>query len=164
MQTAIDYRAGVKATVSEAKWVSLYRLHHWIAQQFRANRVFLVGDAAHIHRPVGGHGMNTGIQDAYNLAWKLALVLRGDATDILLDTYATERMPVARTLLNGTDKAFNVLVSDRKVVRAVRRVGTGLLPFIAGHATQRTRRFLCRLPNCDHLRAYRHTPTSTQRW
>jgi 2-polyprenyl-6-methoxyphenol hydroxylase-like FAD-dependent oxidoreductase len=102
VQTAIDYYAGFKASVSEAKWVSCIGCTTGWPNNSAANRVFLVGDAAHIHSPVGGQGRNTGIQDAYNLAWKLALVLRGDATDTLLDTYATERMRVACTPLNGT--------------------------------------------------------------
>ncbi|KAA1249671.1 hypothetical protein F0Q45_13900 [Mycobacterium simiae] len=140
VQTAIDHHAGVAAAVSDAKWVSLYRLHHRMAHRFRAHRVFLIGDAAHVHSPVGGQGMNTGIQDAYNLAWKLALVIGGQANETLLDTYGAERMPVARRLLNGTDKTFNVLVSDRKLVRTARSIGARLLPFALRHATPTTQR------------------------
>ena len=113
--------------VFDAKWVSLYRLHHRMAEWFRVGNVFLLaGDAAHVHSPVGGQGMNTGIQDAYNHAWKLAMVINGQAGETLLDSYSTERMPVARALLNGTDKAFNVLVSDRKTVRLARKLGARL--------------------------------------
>jgi len=116
------------AMVFDAKWVSLYRLHHRMAEWFRVGNVFLLaGDAAHVHSPVGGQGMNTGIQDAYNHAWKLAMVINGQAGETLLDSYSTERMPVARALLNGTDKAFNVLVSDRKTVRLARKLGARLL-------------------------------------
>ena len=113
--------------VFDAKWVSLYRLLHRMAEWFRVGNVFLLaGDAAHVHSPVGGQGMNTGIQDAYNHAWKLAMVINGQAGETLLDSYSTERMPVARALLNGTDKAFNVLVSDRKTVRLARKLGARL--------------------------------------
>ena len=128
VQIAIDNHAGVRATVSDAKWVSLFRLHHRMAERFRVGNVFLTGDAAHIHSPVGGQGMNTGIQDAYNLAWKLALAARGHAGEALLDSYASERMPVARALLSGTDSAFNVIVSDRRLTRLTRRLAAPLLP------------------------------------
>jgi hypothetical protein len=82
-----------------------FRIHHRRTDRYRAERAFIAGDAAHIHSPVGGQGMNTGIQDAYNLAWKLALVHRGDAPDALLDSYETERRGVAKALLATTDAA-----------------------------------------------------------
>ncbi len=93
-------------------WFSTYRIHHRAASHFRKDRCFLLGDAAHIHSPVGAQGMNTGLQDAYNLAWKLALVVKGEAQAALLDTYEEERVPVARRLLNTTDRAFKLVVSD----------------------------------------------------
>jgi 2-polyprenyl-6-methoxyphenol hydroxylase-like FAD-dependent oxidoreductase len=93
-------------------WFSTYRIHHRAASHFRKDRCFLLGDAAHIHSPVGAQGMNTGLQDAYNLAWKLALVVKGEAKAALLDTYEEERVPVARRLLNTTDRAFKLVVSD----------------------------------------------------
>lgn len=74
-----------------------------MADTFARGRVFLAGDVAHIHTPTGGQGLSTGIQDAWNLAWKLSAVLRGHARPGLLDTYADERQPVARALLHGTD-------------------------------------------------------------
>ncbi len=92
-------------------WFTTYKLHHRMAAQFRSQRCFLVGDAAHIHSPVGGQGMNTGLQDAYNLAWKLAGVVNGNIKDTILDSYADERMPVAKTLLKTTDRAFNMIMS-----------------------------------------------------
>src|SRR5262249_56454120 len=79
---------------------------------FRVRRCFLLGDAAHIHSPAGAQGMNTGLQDAYNLAWKLALVVQGRADAALLDTYEQERIPVAKRLLETTDRAFQIIVSD----------------------------------------------------
>jgi 2-polyprenyl-6-methoxyphenol hydroxylase-like FAD-dependent oxidoreductase len=92
-------------------WFSTYRIHHRSASHFRDGRCFLLGDAAHIHSPVGAQGMNTGLQDAYNLGWKLALVVKGQAEAALLDSYEEERIPVARRLLNTTDWAFKLVVS-----------------------------------------------------
>ncbi|RKR80861.1 2-polyprenyl-6-methoxyphenol hydroxylase-like FAD-dependent oxidoreductase [Mucilaginibacter gracilis] len=98
--------------ITEAHWFTTYRLHHRMAQRFRAQRAFLIGDAAHIHSPVGGQGMNTGLQDAYNLAWKLAGVINLQYNAVILDSYAAERMPVAKGLLKTTDRAFTFIVSD----------------------------------------------------
>src|SRR5438876_259055 len=83
--------------------------HHRSAARFRDRRCFLLGDAAHIHSPVGAQGMNTGLQDAYNLGWKLALVVKGQADATLLDSYELERMPVARRLLATTDRLFRLI-------------------------------------------------------
>jgi hypothetical protein len=87
----------------EAAWLSNFIVHHWMVPQYRKGRAFVAGDAAHIHSPAGGQGMNTGIQDAYNLGWKLALVVKGTAPEALLDTYEAERLPVARHVLEETD-------------------------------------------------------------
>ena len=104
--------AGAKLSFAGCSWFSTYRIHHRSASRFRDRRCFLLGDAAHIHSPVGAQGMNTGLQDAYNLAWKLALVIKGQAGAELLDSYEEERVPVARQLLNTTDRAFMLVVSD----------------------------------------------------
>jgi 2-polyprenyl-6-methoxyphenol hydroxylase-like FAD-dependent oxidoreductase len=93
-------------------WFSTYRIHHRCTERFRDRRCFLLGDAAHVHSPMGGQGMNTGLQDAYNLAWKLALVVSGRADGALLDSYEAERAPVAHTLLETTDRAFQAVISD----------------------------------------------------
>src|SRR5258706_2267319 len=93
-------------------WFATYRIHHRSASRFRDRRCFLLGDAAHVHSPVGAQGMNTGLQDAYNLGWKLALVVKGQADTALLDSYEEERIPVARRLLETTDRAFRLVVSD----------------------------------------------------
>jgi 2-polyprenyl-6-methoxyphenol hydroxylase-like FAD-dependent oxidoreductase len=93
------------------KWFTTYRLHHRMADSFRLQRCFLIGDAAHIHSPVGGQGMNTGLQDAYNLGWKMAGVVNGQLSESILDTYAAERMPVAKELLNTTDRVFKIVMS-----------------------------------------------------
>jgi len=97
--------------IVHVKWFTTYRLHHRMADNFKKQRAFLIGDAAHIHSPVGGQGMNTGLQDAYNLAWKLAGVVNGQLKETILDTYAAERMPVAKELLNTTDRIFKVVMS-----------------------------------------------------
>ncbi|MEO7387669.1 MAG: FAD-dependent monooxygenase [Gammaproteobacteria bacterium] len=108
----IRAEAGAGLTFQGCSWFSTYRIHHRAAARFRDRRCFLLGDAAHIHSPVGAQGMNTGLQDAYNLAWKLALVVAGAAAPALLDTYEEERLPVARRLLATTDRAFRLIVSD----------------------------------------------------
>jgi 2-polyprenyl-6-methoxyphenol hydroxylase-like FAD-dependent oxidoreductase len=107
-------------TVEQVNWFSTYRVHHRVADRFRRGRAFLLGDAAHIHSPVGGQGMNTGIGDAVNLAWKLAAVLHGRADPALLDTYEPERIAFARRLVATTDRAFTVVTSAGPIARRVR--------------------------------------------
>jgi 2-polyprenyl-6-methoxyphenol hydroxylase-like FAD-dependent oxidoreductase len=107
---------GGRMQFNEVSWFSTYKVHHRVAAQFQKGHCFLVGDAAHIHSPIGGQGMNTGLQDAYNLAWKLALVLRGQANQTLLETYHQERWKNATSLINTTDRAFSVLVSPNPLV------------------------------------------------
>jgi 2-polyprenyl-6-methoxyphenol hydroxylase-like FAD-dependent oxidoreductase len=107
----LDEVVGLNIKVVQNNWFTTYRLHHRMADNFRRQRCFLVGDAAHIHSPVGGQGMNTGLQDAYNLAWKLAGVAKGQLNESILDSYAAERMPVAKQLLNTTDKVFKIVMS-----------------------------------------------------
>src|SRR4029450_3497973 len=102
---------------------STYRAHHRVADRFRSGRVFLLGDAAHIHSPVGGQGMKTGIGDAVNLSWKLAAVLRERADLSLLETYEPERIAFARQLVATTDRAFTVGTASGDLTRIVR---TGL--------------------------------------
>lgn len=109
---AVQAEVGAGLRFDECRWFSTYRIHHRRAERFRDRRCFLCGDAAHIHSPVGAQGMNTGLQDATNLAWKLALVVTGRADPALLDTYETERIPVAERLLATTDRAFSLVVSD----------------------------------------------------
>jgi len=111
---SIRHEAGAELIFRQCDWFSTYRIHHRCTERFRKGRCFVLGDAAHVHSPMGGQGMNTGLQDAYNLAWKLALVLRGRAGDSLLDTFESERMGVARTLLSSTDRAFTLLVRESK--------------------------------------------------
>jgi len=109
---SLHTEAGEGLSIKSCSWFSTYRIHHRRAVRFRDGRCFLLGDAAHIHSPVGAQGMNTGLQDAYNLAWKLAMVVKGQAEPALLDSYEEERIPVAEALLNGTDRAFRLVVSN----------------------------------------------------
>jgi 2-polyprenyl-6-methoxyphenol hydroxylase-like FAD-dependent oxidoreductase len=101
----------LETTVSEVNWFAVYRVHHRVAERFRVGRAFVLGDAAHIHSPAGGQGMNTGIGDAMNLGWKLADVVLGRARETLLDTFEEERIGFARTLVATTDRAFSAMVA-----------------------------------------------------
>ncbi|HVK61852.1 MAG TPA: FAD-dependent monooxygenase, partial [Bdellovibrionales bacterium] len=96
-----------KVVLESPLWMTRYRVHHRSVERMQVGRIFLAGDSAHIHSPAGGQGMNTGLQDAANLAWKLALVIKGKASSDLLETYDFERMPIARKLLSFTDRIFS---------------------------------------------------------
>jgi len=126
--------AGAELDFRNCSWFSTYRIHHRSASRFRDRRCFLLGDAAHIHSPVGAQGMNTGLQDAYNLAWKLALVVKGKAGEALLGSYEAERIPVARRLLNTTDRAFKLIVADNWLAGLFR---TKILARLAAFALSR---------------------------
>ena len=110
----------MRIDVEKVNWFSTYRVHHRVADHFRTGRAFLLGDAAHIHSPVGGQGMNTGIGDAVNLAWKLAAVVHGRADASLLDSYEPERIAFARRLVATTDRAFTGVTSSGSLARFVR--------------------------------------------
>jgi 2-polyprenyl-6-methoxyphenol hydroxylase-like FAD-dependent oxidoreductase len=114
--------------VEQVNWFSTYRVHHRVAAHFCVGRCFVAGDAAHIHSPAGGQGMNTGIGDAINLAWKLAHVLQGRADPALLDTYEAERIVFARKLVVTTDRAFQLIVSQGTGGQLLRH---WLLPHVA---------------------------------
>ncbi|MBS1797235.1 MAG: FAD-dependent monooxygenase [Acidobacteria bacterium] len=117
--------------IHDVKWFSVYRVHSRRVDKFANGRCFVAGDAAHIHTPAGAQGMNTGIQDGYNLAWKLAAVLRGKASLSLLETYDEERSANAKRLLQTTDRAFDFGASDEWFVAFFR---TKIFPHIAGFA------------------------------
>jgi 2-polyprenyl-6-methoxyphenol hydroxylase-like FAD-dependent oxidoreductase len=134
---------GHEVKIADCRWLITYKLHHRIADNFRQQSCFLIGDAAHIHSPVGGQGMNTGLQDAYNLAWKLAAVINKKASVQLLDSYAAERMPVAKNLLKTTDRAFNFTMSKSIVSRIFKKyIMSRLLHFMWGKASVRKFFFL----------------------
>src|SRR5580765_1856995 len=131
---SIRDEAGAGVVLQNCSWFSTYRIHHRRAERFRDRRCFLLGDAAHIHSPVGAQGMNTGLQDAYNLAWKLALVASGRADPALLDSYEDAPIPIARRLLDTTDRAFRLVVSDSPLAGVFR---TEILARIAAFALSR---------------------------
>lgn len=107
VENKVKALAQIPLDITKVIWFSTYKVHTRHAEKFSSGRGFLAGDSAHIHTPAGGQGMNTGIQDAYNLAWKLAFVLRGKANESLLETYNEERLANAKRLLRTTDEAFD---------------------------------------------------------
>jgi len=115
-------------TIRSAEWTSSFRIHRRLADTYRRGRILLAGDAAHIHSPLGGQGMNTGIGDAENLAWKLALVVSGRADQRLLDTYEAERRPIAKGVLETTSSVTEVVVGQGRASRLLRdRVAVPLM-------------------------------------
>jgi 2-polyprenyl-6-methoxyphenol hydroxylase-like FAD-dependent oxidoreductase len=133
----------IRIDVERVNWFSTYRVHHRVADHFRKGRAFLLGDAAHIHSPVGGQGMNTGIGDAVNLAWKLAAALHGWANASVLGSYEPERIAFARRLVATTDRAFTGVTSSGAIARLVR---LHLVPLLIPRllALQRFRRLMFR--------------------
>jgi 2-polyprenyl-6-methoxyphenol hydroxylase-like FAD-dependent oxidoreductase len=159
LQKVVADATGGGLVLRDAAWLTHFRLHHRQAAHYRAGRSFLAGDAAHIHSPVGGQGMNTGIQDAWNLAWKLALVVRRNAVDALLDSYEAERWPVGRGLLRYTDRAFTLFtraISGGRLATWSRRlVVARVVPRI--FASSRLRAYLFHLVSQLGIR-YRNSP------
>lgn len=120
IQKLLERFTPFKAKLHNPQWLARFRLHHRQADHYRERRLFLAGDAAHIHSPAGGQGMNTGIQDAANLAWKLALALKSGAHDSLLDSYDEERHPVGAQLLKTTDRMFSMNTTRSHAMIALR--------------------------------------------
>lgn len=117
--------------VVEVHWFSTYHVSHRVADHFRVGRCFLSGDAGHVHSPVGGQGMNTGIGDAVNLAWRIADVLLGRISAEVLDTYEPERIAFARALVSTTDQVFQRLVSRSRLGAVVRYLAPSVINFLA---------------------------------
>jgi 2-polyprenyl-6-methoxyphenol hydroxylase-like FAD-dependent oxidoreductase len=113
--------------MGEINWSSVYQLHHRSVKSFRHDKCFLAGDAAHIHSPAGGQGMNAGLQDVYNLSWKLATVLNGYIGPVILYSYNLERLPFARWLIAFTDRLFRLIMSSQPAIAFLR---SQLLPFV----------------------------------
>ncbi len=113
--------------LSDPNWLAYFKLHHRMVDKYSEDRVFLCGDAAHIHSPMGGQGMNTGIQDSYNLAWKMALVLKGNSPEALLESYNTERHRVGKQVVNLTDTATKMATIHNPVVSVIRNKVVGVL-------------------------------------
>jgi 2-polyprenyl-6-methoxyphenol hydroxylase-like FAD-dependent oxidoreductase len=125
LQSVVDSPTAAAVRLRDPAWLTRFHLHHRQTASYRRGNVFLAGDAAHIHSPVGAQGMNTGMQDAWNLGWKLALVARGVAKARLLDSYESERWPVGHFLLRYTDRLFSTFtraMSGRPLATFARRV------------------------------------------
>lgn len=125
-------------TVLQVNWFSTYKVHHRVSELFREGRVFIAGDAAHIHSPAGGQGMNTGIGDAINLAWKLACVIQGKGSSDIVESYENERHAFANTLVSTTDRAFTNIIGRHVKGRLLRTVFFPyILPFLLGFSSAR---------------------------
>ena len=127
IQGYLNRFAPAGTTASDPAWLGAFRTHLRHAAHTRQGRAFMVGDAAHIHSPAGGQGMNTGLQDAYNLGWKLALVQSGQAHAALLDTYETERQPVAESVLHTSDLLLKMATLRSPITQQIRN---RLLPLL----------------------------------
>ena len=151
----------LKLDIAKVNWFSTYRVHHRVAGAFRDRAAFLLGDAAHLHSPVGGQGMNTGIGDAVNLAWKLAGVLQKRIDPAVLDSYETERIAFARRLVATTDRAFAFATARGPLAKRVRlTVAPLLIPMIFHFRA--IRRFLFRTISQIEIR-YPHSWLSAGR-
>ena len=140
IQQLADQRLPWPVAVSDPTWLANFRCHRRSASAYRRGRVLLAGDAVHIHTPAGGQGMNTGIMDAHNLGWKLALVVAGRSTDALLDSYGTERLPVAQDVLKLTHALVRYGTISHPVKRRIRDVvvpALGRSPLIQRRAVRR---------------------------
>jgi 2-polyprenyl-6-methoxyphenol hydroxylase-like FAD-dependent oxidoreductase len=144
----------IQFRVHKVNWFSIYHVHHRVAEHFRRGRVFLAGDAGPVHSPAGGQGMNTGIGDAVNLFWKLAAVLGTRASHSILDSYETERIAFAHTLVATTNKLFRTVVQDNLAGGIIRStLFPRLLPFLMGFSAFRKFQFRLvsqtRISYCD---------------
>ncbi|KAI0860923.1 FAD binding domain-containing protein [Xylaria cubensis] len=139
----------------DASWITRFRLHHRGVNNYRDGRLFVAGDAAHIHSPAGGQGMNTGIQDAINLGWKLAAVLRGEKPDSFLNSYNNERHRIGQYLLTSTDRAFTYVTSTNPIYLFLRNL---ILPWIIPLVATNKSRVLRQFQFISQLRIrYRHS-------
>lgn len=144
MQEIIQQVADPCAELSEPRWFNRFRTGYRFAPRFREGRLFLAGDAGHVHVPLGGQGMNYGIQDAFNLGWKMAAVIKGEAPLALLDSYNEERNPVDEALIHGTDRGFQILMEHPVAGARLMRV-LGPLIFNIPALTSRLRNTLAEM-------------------
>lgn len=143
MERGLSEAVGFPVTLSTPVWVTRYRAHHRFVDRYRNGRMFVAGDAAHIHSPAGGQGMNTGLQDAANLAWKLAAVLHRSADDALLDSYDSERRPVGEEVVRSTGKLFAAAAGQTGWRARVRDQLVGaVLPLVSRLKPFQTKAFL----------------------
>ena len=127
LEDRFEHLAPVPVSMGKMQWTSFFKIHRRIVAKMRVGCVFLAGDAAHIHSPVGGQGMNTGIQDAYNLAWKLALHIKGNVGQDFLESYHAERHPVAVGVLLGTNLAMKIILIRTRILRKLRDIVAPLI-------------------------------------
>jgi 2-polyprenyl-6-methoxyphenol hydroxylase-like FAD-dependent oxidoreductase len=120
MQSLLDLRGPGGAVLSNPVWLTAFRINERKIRNYSHGRVFLAGDAAHVHSPAGGQGMNTGMQDAFNLAWKLAMVARGDCKPWLLDSYSIERSAVGDVVLRNASRLTDIAVLRNPIAQALR--------------------------------------------
>ncbi len=137
----IEEVPGQSIRILDHQWFSVFSIHHRLSDHYRDRRVFIAGDAAHVHSPVGGQGLNMGLQDVYNLAWKLASVSKGTGGERLLRSYAEERRPVAEKVLSLTDKMTDFLPVRRGFSFSVKK----MILFFLGRSEKMKRSFLYRL-------------------
>ena len=156
LQALADAFTGGRLRLRDPVWRTYFRLQHRHATRYQAGRVFVAGDAAHVHSPAGAQGMNTGIQDAWNLGWKLALACRGLADQALLDSYDAERRPIGQFVVRFTDRAFAVATSTNPILRAIR---TRLVPRVLPLALRVDRALAYGFRTISQLGiSYRHSP------
>ncbi|HYY28382.1 MAG TPA: FAD-dependent monooxygenase [Chthoniobacterales bacterium] len=129
IQEIVRRRTNLGIGLTDAVWLSRFRIAHRKVPKFRIGRIFLAGDSAHVHSPAGGQGMNTGVQDSFNLGWKLGLVCNRKCSDSLLDSYNEEREPVAKMVLTLTDRLTRIIASSKSLER---QLLSGLLPMLTG--------------------------------
>jgi 2-polyprenyl-6-methoxyphenol hydroxylase-like FAD-dependent oxidoreductase len=127
VQRLLTERGPTKMEARKVHWSSYFRVHHRQVTQLRVGRMFLAGDAAHIHSPIGGQGMNTGLHDSWNLVWKLDLALRAKASELLIDSYDAERTPVIRRVIEMTDLMTKALGTPNRLAQAARDLAIPLL-------------------------------------
>jgi len=158
IESRIKTEAKLDLDIQNVEWFSTYKVHTRHVSRFSAGRSFLAGDSAHIHTPAGAQGMNTGIQDGYNLAWKLALVIRGIADERLLQTYNEERLENAKHLLKTTDRLFGFAAGTDWFMNFLR---LNVLPPVAKHilSFEPIRKFLFPLISQTGI-TYRHSSLS----
>lgn len=130
IQVLLDRRAPASLRVHDAVWLSRFRINERKVKDYRRGRIFLCGDAAHVHSPAGGQGMNTGMQDAFNLAWKLALVRRGHAAPALLDSYSPERSAIGNQVLRNAGIMTKVAILRNPILQEIRNLSVGTLSHV----------------------------------
>ena len=157
VQAMADERAGGGFRVADPVWLANFRINERKVSDYKRGRVFLAGDAAHVHSPAGGQGMNTGMQDAFNLSWKLAMVIRGEASAGLLDSYTPERSAVGDMVLRNTTRMTDMATLAHPSAQTARNL---VLRFMLGfHAVQE--RMATTMSEVDI--AYANSPLSTGR-